>query len=195
MLLGYARCSVTERKGGTAIETQVDSLQREGVAPERIYQDDGVSGAVRMGRRPGWQALAAFARPGDVILAADTSRLSRDLQDGLNAVRAFLDAGIGFRFLTGLDLADTNDPDTELRFNLELTLAQHQRRVIGHKTREGHIRARAAGKHIGRPSFMNAERVAQAREWKAQGESISEISRRLGCARSVVRSALKGVGE
>ena len=190
MLLGYARVSKTERQGGTAIATQVAALERAGVALERIYQDDGISGAVQMARRPGWAALAAFARPGDCIVTANTSRLSRDLLDGLTAVDGFLNAGIGFQFLSGLDLSDAADPDTRLRFNLELTLAEHQRRSIGVQTKAGHKRARDEGKHIGRPPALDAAAIAQAREWRAAGESVSEIGRRLGCARQVVRNAL-----
>ena len=185
MLMGYARCSVSERQGGTAIATQTAALEREGAA--RVFADDGLSGGVALEKRPGWIALLDHLRPGDCIVMSDTSRLSRDLLNGLAEVRRLRRAGVGCRFLTGLDVSDPDAEDAELRLNLELSLAEHQRRVIGRKTRQGLARARAEGKTLGRRPEMTAERAAMAAEMLGGGATAAKTAAALGVSLPTLR--------
>lgn len=107
----YARFS-SERQDPLTIEQQVRKCQehadRQGwhVLPEHIYSDEAVSGATddRPGLRRLLQAAAQRLRPFDVILADDTSRLSRKLADSLRIFEQLKFAGIRIVFVSqGID--------------------------------------------------------------------------------------------
>jgi site-specific DNA recombinase len=110
----YARYS-TDKQNPLSIEDQVrkceDFATERGwkLLAEHIYSDEEISGATS--ERPGLKRLLAEAesraRSFDVILAEDTSRLSRKQADVLNLAERLTFAGIRLCFVSqGIDSSD-----------------------------------------------------------------------------------------
>ena len=72
MKIGYARVSTQDQN----LDRQLDQLRREGC--ERIYEEK-VSGA--KSDRPELMRMLDALREGDVVVAAELSRLSRSVRD------------------------------------------------------------------------------------------------------------------
>ena len=68
--IGYARVSTREQN----LDGQLDMLNQAGC--ERIYSNK-TSGVTE--QRPGWDSLLAYVRPGDTIVVAELSRMTRSL--------------------------------------------------------------------------------------------------------------------
>lgn len=75
MLIGYARVSTAHQD----VAAQCAALQALGVAPKRVYVDQGLSGATR--ERPGLTTGLAACRPGDTLVVTELDRLARSLPD------------------------------------------------------------------------------------------------------------------
>ncbi len=93
----YARYS-SEHQREASISDQVrlceERIAREGWSRAGIFQDAGVSGATPL--RPGYQALLAAARAGEVevVVAEALDRLSRDQEDVAALFKRLQFAGI-----------------------------------------------------------------------------------------------------
>lgn len=74
MLIGYAR--VSKADGSQTLDLLRDALLREGVEPDRIY-DERASGAKE--DRPGLEVCLRGLRDGDVLVAWKLDRLGRNL--------------------------------------------------------------------------------------------------------------------
>jgi site-specific DNA recombinase len=90
MKVGYVRVSSEEQREKKTIETQRIELQKaceaRGVKLEKIYEDDGVSGTIPLGKRPSGSALLQDAVAGRIeeIYIWKFDRLGRNLRDFLN---------------------------------------------------------------------------------------------------------------
>ena len=67
LLIGYARVSTVERD----LTVQREGLQALGVDPDRIYVDDGLTGANRA--RPGLREALAACRAGDTLVVTNST--------------------------------------------------------------------------------------------------------------------------
>jgi DNA invertase Pin-like site-specific DNA recombinase len=71
--IGYARVSTDEQD----LTAQRNALAALGVAPDRIYVDQGLTGTNR--ERPGLRQALAACREGDTLVVAKLDRLARSL--------------------------------------------------------------------------------------------------------------------
>jgi DNA invertase Pin-like site-specific DNA recombinase len=78
---------------------------------------------------------------------------------------------------------DTTTPQGELVFGMMANLAQFESALIGERVKAGMARAKAQGKHTGRPRLPEATQRRIA-ELNGKGVSIKQISKRLGIAYS-----------
>ena len=78
--IGYARVSTP----GQNLDSQLDALKHAGCS--KVFTDQ-VSGTTE--RRPGWDQLLAYARPGDTVVVAELSRMTRSLMHLLQVVKDF----------------------------------------------------------------------------------------------------------
>lgn len=85
--LYYLRCSSAD----SSVESQRKAL---GGNADREFVDEGVSGAIRAEDRPGFAALLAYAREGDVICVFAIDRLGRDAIDVQTTIRKLIDKGV-----------------------------------------------------------------------------------------------------
>ena len=185
MRLGYARVSKSERRGGTDIRTQLRDLAADGV--ERVFEDDGVSGVIPLGRRPGWNALVDFARAGDVIVLTESTRLARNMAPAWIVIEGLLEQGIGVKFILGVDLSDAG-PETITACQFQMVAAEGQRRVMVQRVNAGLRRAREDGKQLGRPAAMTAEKAERAGQLLAEGRSAREVAAMIGVSRPTLRN-------
>jgi len=149
------------------------------------YMDRESSGKTR----PRLEDLRADARKHkfDVVVVVRFDRFARSVKELIEITAEFKALGIKFVSLT--ENIDTTTAMGEFFFHIIAAFAQFERAIIQERTRMGLDRARSEGKHIGRPTVI-VDRVKVA-EKVARGESISQVARESGIARSTVRQILR----
>jgi DNA invertase Pin-like site-specific DNA recombinase len=89
--------------------------------------------------------------------------------------------GVGVRILTG-KLSGTYCPTGEGKFffTMMAAFAELERDIIHERTMAGLAAAKAQGNVGGRPTVMDADKLAAAKARRERGESPTEIARALG---------------
>jgi site-specific DNA recombinase len=147
----YARVSTDHQ--GDSVEHQISLMtayaQTQGpdwVIDERfIYRDDGKSGTSIV-RREAVKRLIADARKGlfDVVLFKGISRFSRDIVDAVNMLRALRSARV--RVISYEESYDSEQGDNDLIFQIHASVAEHEAKKIGIRTKLGHREAAKRGR-------------------------------------------------
>lgn len=147
----YVRVSTS----GQTVENQVAELnqvaERAGWTVVTVYRDEGISGAKGRDRRPAFDRMlkAAVRREFDMVAAWSVDRLGRSLIDLVSFLQELRAASVGiYLHQQGLD---TSTPSGEAMFGMLGVFAQFERSIITERVRAGVARARAQGKHLGRP--------------------------------------------
>ena len=175
---GYVRVSVATEEGGN-LDTQRRVLESHEV-PEGLIFTDTCKGSIPPAKRPGWQDLMGRMRAGDTLVIKHPDRLARNALDGLMMLRDLSEKEIN------VVIADfgggTGNPDVDrLLMHQALVWAEWFARDTSRRIKEGHDRARAQGKKVGRPGREDADFLKeQAQRMAANGLNPSEIARRLG---------------
>jgi DNA invertase Pin-like site-specific DNA recombinase len=182
----YARVSTGEQQP----ENQLAPLRAFATArgwKATEYVDHGVSGARE--RRLGLDALlqAARRRQVDVVVCTKLDRLARSVRHLVTLGEEFRALGVE---LVVLDQAvDTTTSGGRALFGMLAVFAEFERDLIRERVIAGVRRARAQGKHLGRPRIHHVD-VAQALALRAQGHSWRATARILGVHAMAVRRAL-----
>ena len=146
-LIGYARVSTY----GQTLDSQLEQLRKAGCTSRNIYREK-VTGA-RADRRELNRMLGKLA-PGDVVTVTRIDRLARSTFDPFAIVKRIADAKAQFRSLAE-PWADTGTSTGRLMLAVLGGLVDVERDLIRTRTAEGRSRAKAQGKHMGRPSSLN----------------------------------------
>src|SRR6516165_1840286 len=141
--IGYARVSTY----GQALDAQLDQLRAAGCTRENIYKEK-VTGA-RNDRRQLLKMLDDLDA-GDVVTVTRIDRLARSTFDLFGIVKRIADAKAEFRSLAE-PWADTGTSTGRLMLAVLGGLADVERDLIRTRTAEDRSRAKAQGKHMGRP--------------------------------------------
>ncbi len=150
----YARVSTTDKDQDP--ETQLmplrEFVQAQGWISEGEYVDQASAKDLR--GRTAWRRLLedASRRKVDMILVWKLDRGFRSVLDANTTLQNLRRWGIGLRSYTEpmIDTA-SGSPWSEMLFNLMATFAQFERGLISERTRAGMARAKAEGRHVGRP--------------------------------------------
>ena len=180
--LGYARVSTAKQD----LDRQVDALQQAGIAPERIYLDKK-SGAST--DRPGLRAALEYARDGDVIVVHTLDRLGRTVRDTLNLIHDLTERGVGVRNLADpirVDSSNPSDPMAQLAVVLLALFGQMERTYMLERAAHARSVATAKGRRIGRPSVVDADKLAYAVHLRDTGHTLAEIVAKSGVARTTL---------
>jgi DNA invertase Pin-like site-specific DNA recombinase len=183
ILIGYARVS-TDAQDLTA---QHNALTALGVAPERVYVDQGRSGSNR--DRPGLAKALAACRTGDTLVVTKLDRLARSLPDArdISAELAALDV----RLSLGGSVHDPTDPVGRLLFNVLAMVAEFESDLIRARTREGMAVARDKGRLRGRRPKLSPAQEKHLVELRAAGNhTIGELTKLFGVGRATVYRAI-----
>lgn len=176
----YLRVS-TDRQDCANQEPDIDRyIAARGWTVTRRYVDSGISGAVE--RRPALDELTKDARRRrfDVLVVWRLDRLGRNLRhlvlllDELHA--------LGIAFVTLGEGIDATTPAGRLQLHVLAAIAEFERARIGERVRAAHGRAKAAGKHIGRPRHQ----VTAAAVERTSGLSVRAAAKLLHVSPALV---------
>ena len=145
----YARVSTDRQAMHQTIEQQVERLQAYArqrgwtIPPERMYRDDGVSGA-RLDR-PALDRLRDAIGQGqvDVLLIASPDRLARRYAYQVWLLEEFARAVCEVAFL---ERPPSDDPQDALVIQIRGVVAEYERTVIADRMRRGRLAALRAGR-------------------------------------------------
>ncbi|MFF4113691.1 recombinase family protein [Streptomyces sp. NPDC001714] len=181
-LIGYQRVSTNAQDA----QLQADALSVAGCA--RIFEDKA-SG--KNADRAGLLAALDYMREGDTLTVWKLDRLGRSTKDVLTIAEDLHARGISLRILTGT-LAGSYSPKGEGKFffTMMVAFAELERDMIVERTRAGLDAAKAQGRTGGRPTVMDADKLAAAKARKAKGESVTAIAEALNVSRATLYRAL-----
>jgi DNA invertase Pin-like site-specific DNA recombinase len=148
----------------------------------RIYREK-VTGA-HNDRRQLLKMLKRLA-PGDVVMVTRIDRLARSTFDLFAIVKRIVDAKAQFRSLAE-PWADSGSSTGRLMLAVLGGLADVERDLIRTRTAEGRSRAKAQGKHMGRPPFSNPVQKKEAIRRRAQGATLDELARGYNVSRATI---------
>jgi DNA invertase Pin-like site-specific DNA recombinase len=188
-LIGLARVSTDAQDA----QLQRDALTGAGCG--RIFEEK-VSARKATAERPGLMAALGYLRDGDTLVVWKLDRLGRSVKDVLTIADDLHTRGIGVKILTG-KLSGSYSPTGEGKFffTMMAAFAELERDIIHERTMAGLTAARAQGRNGGRPTVMDADKLAAARARRTRGESPTEIARALGVSRASVYRHLAAEGE
>jgi DNA invertase Pin-like site-specific DNA recombinase len=177
-LLGYARVSTY----GQTLDSQLEQLRGAGCTSRNIYREK-VTGA-RADRRELNRMLGKLA-PGDVVTVTRIDRLARSTFDLFAIVKRIADAKAQFRSLAE-PWADTGTSTGRLMLAVLGGLTDVERDLIRTRTAEGRSRAKAQGKHMGRPPSLTPAQQKEAIRRRAQGAALDELARSYNVSRATI---------
>jgi DNA invertase Pin-like site-specific DNA recombinase len=182
MRTGYARVSTADQ----STQLQQDSLRAAGC--ERVYSDEGVSGAKT--KRPQLDRCLKSLQAGDVLVVWKLDRLGRSLAHLIEVVADLQARGVGFVSVT--EAIDTTTPQGTLLFHLMGALAQFERSLIAERVTAGRKAAQARGVRFGPRPKLSHVHIQTARQMHEDGRSVAEIARTMRVHRATLYRALEG---
>jgi len=183
MLVGYARCSTQKQD----LRAQKDALRALGVSDDRIYVDEGLTGANRV--RPGLALALAACHPGDTLIVTKLDRLARSIADARDIADELTAREVKLSFAG--QVYDPCDPMGKLVFNMMSVFAEFEADLIRMRTREGMRIAKENGKLRGKQPKLSPKQEAQLVKLHDSGDySKSELADMFGVARSTVGRAV-----
>jgi len=187
----YARVSTLV---GQSPQMQLDVLReyaaRRGLEVVAEFVDQGVSGT--RDQRPELDRLMVGVRQRafDMVLVYRFDRFARGVRHLVTALDEF--RALGVEFVSYSESLDTSMPMGRAMFSIVAALAELERDIIIERSIEGQRRARARGRHIGRPRRqVDALRILRLR---AEGKSLRAIARATGASRTVITRVVRERG-
>src|SRR5499427_4628435 len=177
-LIGYARVSTV----GQTLDSQLEQLRTAGCSSRNIYREK-VTGT-RADRRELLRMLRRLT-PGDVVTVTRIDRLARSTFDLFGIVKRIVDAKAEFRSLAE-PWADSDTSTGRLMLAVLGGLADVERDLIRTRTAEGRNRAKAQGKHMGRPPSMTPAQQKEAIRRRAQGAALEELAHSYNVSRATI---------
>lgn len=180
--VGYVRVSTIDQ--GT-------ERQLAGIDLDRIFQEKQ-SGAAAANRKV-LQECIQYLRDGDTLHVHSIDRLARNLVDLQQTVERLTKRGVTVRFHKESLTFEPGvaNPMNMMLFQVLGAFAQFERSLIRERQAEGIAQAKAAGKHLGRPSALTTEQVAEAASLRAEGLSLTKIAERYNVTRQTIAATLK----
>jgi DNA invertase Pin-like site-specific DNA recombinase len=182
----YLRVSTIDQTTANQERELREVAARMGCQVVQVYKDHGISGAKGRDKRPAFDRLCrdATKRQFDVIMAWSVDRLGRSLQDlvgflsEIHALRVDL-----YLHQQGLD---TTTPAGKAMFQMMGVFAEFERAMIAERVRAGMARAKADGKHCGRPR-VSEDLEAAVRALLSSGKGICSTARDAGVGVATVQ--------
>jgi DNA invertase Pin-like site-specific DNA recombinase len=176
-LIGYARVSTQQQD----LARQIKALRRGGCKP---IHSDTASGKSMAGR-PALAAALDELDAGDALVIAEWDRATRSMWDGLQIIKAVIDAGATVKVLDR-SYIDLTTPMGRGFMAMMSAMAEDERLRIVKRTHEGRQIARANGVKMGRKPKLNAHQIKEARQRLANGEKPSDLTKSYGVSLSTI---------
>ena len=196
-VVAYLRVS-TERQDLESQWVTIEAWARSrGVTiDERVVEEEPISG--REDQRPRFQELWERVREGKVgtIVVAELSRLSRSMRTLVNFLYDCIEKDVHVVSIREgwLEEAMKNEVVRPIVVAVFATLYELERKMISERTKAGLARARAQGKHVGRPHKLSRREVRELLRLHEEGVPVRRIAERLGVSRSTVYRYLRSLG-
>lgn len=183
-VFAYARVSTVDQ----LTENQREQIAAAGYAVEaHRFVEEKISGSVPASQRQGFVKLLDRMEPGDTLVVTKLDRLGRDSIDVQQTVAHFL--GVGMRLvvlqLGNLDLTSSTGA---LTVKLLAAVADFERELIIERTQAGQARARAQGKHMGRPPKTTAADRKAIRDSLKKGATVTAVATQFKVSRATIVS-------
>ncbi|MDR3323591.1 MAG: recombinase family protein [Zoogloeaceae bacterium] len=178
--VGYVRVSSLDQNP----ERQLENVPVDKVFIDRASGKDT--------RRPQLDALLAFAREGDTVVAHSMDRLARNLDDLRRLVQELTRRGARVNFVKeGLTFTGEDSPMANLMLSVMGAFAEFERALIRERQREGIALAKQRGVYRGRKKALTPARVADLRRRIAAGEKNAPLAREFGISRETLYQYLR----
>ncbi len=126
-----------------------------------------------------------------MVLVWRYDRFARSTHALINALTEF--HALGVDFISLQEGTDTTTAQGKLVFTIMAGLAEFESALISERVTAGMERARAEGKHVGRPP-VDPKMIAQMQKLRRQGRSYSDIQKACrGVGRSTVVKHTRGI--
>lgn len=176
-LVGYARVSTQAQD----LTRQTKVLKRLGCA---VIYSDKASGKSMAGRPELVRALDELDS-GDEFVIAEWDRATRSMWDGLQIIKAVIDAGAAIKVLDR-PYIDLETPMGRGFMAMMSAMAEDERLRIIKRTHEGRQIARAKGVRMGRKPKLTPHQMTEARQRIAKGESTRDLAKSYGVSVSTI---------
>jgi putative DNA-invertase from lambdoid prophage Rac len=190
-----SRCVIEEYRPGTSGTSRtvycVDAEVATELARECVYVEQGRSGKIGARQRPLFEQMkrGAAARKFDRLLVWKVSRLGRDMREVISTVYELADLGITVIPVKSATGAITSTMG-KLLWAIQAWYAEMENSEKSEAIKAGQARARAEGKHMGRPRrVFDRNEVVRLRDQERL--SWPEIARRTGAGIATVVRAYR----
>ena len=181
-VFAYARVSTVEQ----LTENQREQISAAGYAIQaRRFVEEKVSGSVPALRRPGFKKLVERMEAGDTLVVTKLDRIGRDSIDVQRTVELCVAEDIRLIVLQ-LGNLDLTSSSGALMVKVLAAVADFERELIIERTRAGQARARASGKHMGRPLKTTEAQRRTIRSRLKAGQTVSAVARDYKISRATV---------
>lgn len=182
--IGYARVSTRDQN----LDSQMDMLKTAGC--KKIFEDRA-SGASKS--RPGWDKMLEFLRPGDTIVIAELSRMTRSLMHLLSLVQE-LDS-LEVKIVSLREHIDTSTATGRAFISIIGAINQMERELKAERAAAGRASAKARGKSGGRPrtdpKLLDKARIL----YEDSDYTATEVCKTLGIGRRTFFKYLEEMGK
>jgi putative DNA-invertase from lambdoid prophage Rac len=183
-VFAYARVSTVEQ----LTENQRDEIAGAGYAIDpRRFVEEKVSGSVPTSQRPGFKKLLDRMECGDTLIVTKLDRIGRDSIDVQQTVELFEKAGMRLIVLQ-LGNLDLTSSAGSLMVKVLAAMADFERDLIIERTQAGQARARAEGKHMGRPAKTSDVQRQAIRKALEKGATVTSMAERYKVSRATIIS-------
>jgi DNA invertase Pin-like site-specific DNA recombinase len=181
--IGYLRVSTNRQaESGYGLEAQRDQVEQfcaiNGMELVGLHID--VMSGKRTDKLYGRIAAVGAIQAGvaNVLVVNTLDRSSRSMADGAKLVA---DAKVEGWRIVGLDGTDSATV-SQLTAHARLLVAEEERMLISKRTKQGLIKARQAGKQLGKPSTIDRATVNRIVEFRCGGMGTKSIAKALDMA-------------
>lgn len=176
----YARVSTEEQaKNGASLDAQVNVLTQ--VAEERgwnvrVVREQASGKSMTPRARPLLNVSLKELSNGEAqyLLAVRIDRISRNVEEFARLMTLSRKQGWAM-VLSEMDL-DTTTSQGEFMANVQISVAQYERRLIGDRTKAGLAQRKAEGVQLGRRASLPVDVVKRIKQERAAGATLSAIA-------------------
>jgi len=181
-LFAYCRVSTTDQ----TTDNQVQEIKAAGfnIDPKRIVSEC-ISGSTQASARPAFAKLLDRLEEGDILVVTKLDRLGRNAMDVRATVEALAQVGVRVHCLAlgGVDLTSSAG---KMTMQVLAAVAEFERDLLIERTQQGLTRAKAEGKHCGRPTALTEEQRAEVLQRLQQGEAVAALARDFNTSRQTI---------
>lgn len=177
----YARKSKEDKDDPKwSVPTQIgrvrESAERRGETFAGAFEDRDVSGARPFAERPGWAALEAQLRSGDVVIVNDLSRFARDTDMAKHKLSDLADRGVEVVAL-GIEGIDRKSADGRMLLGIFLEFTEWQRQKTIENLLQVHKRIHDEGKALGCRPPLGYDYDLESKIWSVNSTEAEVIER------------------